>query len=185
MLHKDYQQLIRGEDGEEPIEAVGAPPQTEMDSYYYSGQPTNLADTASLPRRPRGTPWPTFTTPPCEEPTLRPELPTTIRTPETYPTHQEGSHITGPAYGALDRTAELLAQLLSGSKDLDRTSLCEAVRAKSGITEPLTNLAMASPSPGWTPLADDVKISRVSRLLPKVSCPCPFHPRARTVPIAE
>ena len=26
---------------------------------------------------------------------------------------------------------------------------------------------------------------RVSRLLPKVTCPSPFHPRARTVPIAE
>ena len=50
MLHKDYHQSIRGEDGEEPIEALGSPPQTDMDSYYYSGPPTDLADTASLPR---------------------------------------------------------------------------------------------------------------------------------------
>ena len=34
-------------------------------------------------------------------------------------------------------------------------------------------------------LAKDLKRSRVSRLLPKVTCPSPFHPHARTVPIAE
>ena len=56
MLHKDYHQSIRGEDGEEPIEALGSPPQSDMDSYYYSGPPTDLADTASLRRRPKGTP---------------------------------------------------------------------------------------------------------------------------------
>ena len=77
MLHKDYHQSIRGEDGEEPIKALGSPPQTDMDSYYYSGPLTDLADTASLPRRPRGTPWPTFTSPPCEEPTWRPVVPKT------------------------------------------------------------------------------------------------------------
>ena len=85
MLHKNYHQSIRGEDGEEPIEALASPPQTDMDSYYYSGPPTDLANTASLPRCPRGTPWPTFTTPSCREPTWRPELPTTARTPEAYP----------------------------------------------------------------------------------------------------
>ena len=34
-------------------------------------------------------------------------------------------------------------------------------------------------------LADDLRRSRVSRLLPKVTWPSPFHPRTRTVPIAE
>ena len=34
-------------------------------------------------------------------------------------------------------------------------------------------------------LAKDLKQSRVSRLLPKVTCPSPFHRRARTVAIAE
>ena len=34
-------------------------------------------------------------------------------------------------------------------------------------------------------LAVDLKRSRVSRLLPQVTCPSPFHPLARTVPIAE
>ena len=97
----------------------------------------------------------------------------------------EGLHIPGPAYGAVDSTAELLAKLLSGSKNLDVTALSEAVRAKLGITEPLTKPSMASASSGLTSLADDVKLSRVSRLLPKVTCPGPFHPRATTVPNAE
>ena len=109
MLHKDYHQSIRGEDDEEPIEALGSPAQSDMDSYYYSGPPTDLANTASLPRRQRVTPWPTFTTPPCPEPTWCAKLPTKTRTPEAYPAYVEGSHIPGPAYGALDRTAELLA----------------------------------------------------------------------------
>ena len=57
--------------------------------------------------------------------------------------------------------------------------------AKLGITEPLPKPALLSPSPGLSTVADDLKGSRVSRLLPKVTCPSPFHPRARTVPIAE
>ena len=39
--------------------------------------------------------------------------------------------------GLLDRTAELLAKLLSGSEHLDVTALSEAVKAELGITEPL------------------------------------------------
>ena len=90
-----------------------------------------------------------------------------------------------PTHGAVDRTAELLAKLLSASEDLDVTALSEAVKAKLGITEPLPKPALLSPSPGLSMSADDLKRSRVSRLLPKVTCPSPFHPRARTVPIAE
>ena len=61
----------------------------------------------------------------------------------------------------------------------------EAVKGKWGITEPLPKPAVLSPSPGLSTLADDLKRSRVSGLLPKVTCPSLFHPRARTVPIAE
>ena len=185
MLHENNHKSKRGEDGEEPIEALGSPPQTDMDSYYYSGPPTDLADTASLPRRLRGTPWPTFTTSPCQGPTGRAELPTRRRTPECYPEYVEGSHIRGPVYATLDRTAELLAKLLSGSEDRDVKALSQAVRVRLDSTEPLTKPAMASPSPGLTSLADDLKRSRVSRLLRKVTCPSPFHPGARSVPIAE
>ena len=97
----------------------------------------------------------------------------------------EESHFLGKTYGALDRTARLLAKLLSGLEDPDVTALSEAVKAKLAITEPLPNPALASPSPRMSTLADDLKPSRVSRLLPKVTCPSPFHPCARTVPIAE
>ena len=94
-LHEEYYKSVRGEDGEEPLEALGSPPHMDMGSYHYSGPPTDLADTVSLPRRPRGSAW-------------RPELPTTIRTPEVCPAYVEDSHLPGPTYGALDRTAELL-----------------------------------------------------------------------------
>ena len=172
LLHEEYYKSVQGEDGEEPLEALGSPPHTDIGSYLSSGPPTDLADTVSLPKRPRGSPW-------------RPEMSTTSRNPEVCPAYVEDSHLQGPIHGALDRTAELLAQLLSGSKDPDVTALSEAVRAKLGITEPLPRPALASPSPGLSTFADDLKRSRVSSLLPKVTCPSPFHPRARTVPIAE
>ena len=101
------------------------------------------------------------------------------------PAYVKAPHLPEPTHGALDRTAELLAKLLSGSEDPDVTALSEAVKAKLGITEPLPKPALASPSPGLSTLADDLLRSRVSRLLPKVTCPSPFIPRARTVPIAE
>ena len=68
---------------------------------------------------------------------------------------------------------------------VQRQALSEAVKAKLGITDPLSKPVLASSSPGLSKLAEDLKRSRVSRLLPKVTCPSPFHPRARTVPISE
>ena len=172
LLHEEYYKSVRGEDGEEPLEALGSPPHTNMGSYPYSGPPKDVADTLSLPRRPGGLAW-------------RPELPITRSSPEVCPAYVEESHSTGPTYGAFDRTPELLAKLLSGSEDPDVTALSEAVKARLGITEPLPNAALASSSPRLSTLAEDLKRSRVSGLLPKVICPSPFHPCARTVPIAE
>ena len=120
----------------------------------------------SLPRHPRRPVW-------------RPELPNTSRSPAKDP------HVAEPTCRALDRRDELLAKLLSGSEDPDVTALSEAVKAKLGINEALPQPALASPSPGLSTLAEDLKRSRASRLLPKVTCPSPFHPRVRTVPIAE
>ena len=34
MLQRDYRQSIGEKDGEEPMEAIESPPQTDMDSYY-------------------------------------------------------------------------------------------------------------------------------------------------------
>ena len=143
-----------------------------MGSFPYSGPSTDIADTVSLPRRPRVQEHPRA---------WHPDLPTTSRAPEKSldPLHPE------PTYGALDRTAKLLAKLLSGFEDPDVTALSEAVKAKMAITEPLPKPTLLAPSPGSSTLADDLKRSRVSRLLPKVTCPGPFHSRTRTVPIAE
>ena len=164
MLHEEYHKCTVGEDGEIPLDALGSPPQAEMGSFLYSGPCTDMADTISLPRRPRV----------HEQPRAwHPDV--AIMDPRRHE----------PTHGALHRTAELLAKLLSGSEDPDVTALSEAVKAKLGITEPLPKPALLSRSPGLSTLADDLKRSRVSWLLPKVSCPSPFHPRARTVPIAE
>ena len=141
-------------------------PYTDMCSYSYSGPPTDLVDTVSLRRQPRRPVW-------------RPELPNTSRSPV------KDLHLPEPTYGALDRTVELLAKLLSGSEDPDVTALSEAVKAKLGITEPLPQPALASPSPGLSTLAENPRRSRVSGLLPKVTCPSTFDPCARTIPIAE
>ena len=172
MLHEEYHKSTVGEDGEIPLDALGSPPQTEMGSFYYSGPSTDMADTVSLLRRPRVQEHPRA---------WHPDLPIAEMAPEESldPLRPELTH------GALDRTAELLANLLSGSEDPDVTALSDAVKAKLGIIEPLPKPALLSPSPGLSKLADDLKGSKVSRLLPKVTCPSPFHPRARTVPIAE
>ena len=168
MLQEEYHKSTVGEDGEILLDALGSLPQTEMGSFLYSWPSTDIADTVSLPRRPRVHEHPRE---------WHPDLPTTSRPPEKSldPLHPE------PTYGALDRTAGLL----SGSEDPDVTALSDAVKAKLGITEPLPKPALLSPSPRLSTLADDLKKWRVSRLLPKVTCPSPFHPRARTVPIAE
>ena len=169
ILHKEYYKSIGGEDGEEPLAVHGSRPRTDLGSYAHSGPPSDRAETASLPRRPR------------------PEYPCcpTRRAPEVGPTRVEEQHHPRPTYGALDHTAELLAKLLSGSEDPDLTALSEAIKAKLGIAEPLPKQELPSLSPGLSTLAEDLKRSRVSRLLPKVTCPSPFHPRARTVPMAD
>ena len=113
LLHEEYYMSVRGEDGEKSLEALGSPPHTNMGSYLYSGPPMDLADTVSLPRQPRGSPW-------------RPQLPSTSWSPEVCPANVEDSHLPGPTNGALDRTAELPAKLLSGSEDPDVTAQSEA-----------------------------------------------------------
>ena len=161
IMHEEYYKSIPGEDGEEPLAVHGSRPRTDLGSYAHSGPPS----TASLPRR------------------LRPEYPTP-RAPEVGPTRVEEHH-PRPTYGTLDQTAELLAKFLSGSEDPDVTALSEAIKAKLGIAEPLPKPEFLSLSPGLSTLAEDLKRSRVSGLLPKVTCPSPFHPRARTVPMAD
>ena len=172
MLHEEYHKSTVRDNGEIPLDALGSPPQTEMGSFLYSGPSTDMADTVSLPRQRRVHEHPRA---------WHPDLPITSMAPEKSldPLRAE------PTHGALDRTAESLVKLLSGLEDLDVTALSEAVKAKLGITEPLPKPALLSTSPGLSMLADDFKRSKVFRLLPKVTRPSPFHPRARTVQIAD
>ena len=171
ILHDEYYKSIRGEDGDEPLAVQASRPRTEVGSYTHSGPSSDRAETASLPRRPR----PEYPRACCPTP----------RAPKGGPTRVEEQHHPRPTYGALDHTAELLAKRPSGSEDPDVTALSEAVKAKLGIAEPLPKPELSSPSPGLSTLADDLKRSRVSRLLPKVTCPSSFPLRARTVPMAE
>ena len=46
------------------------------------------------------------------------------------PAYVKDPDLPEPTYGALDRTAELLAKLLSGSEGPDVTALSEAVKAE-------------------------------------------------------
>ena len=99
ILHEEYYKSIRGEDGEEPLAVHGSRPRTDLGSYAHSGPPSDRAETASLPRRPR----PEYPRARCPTP----------RAPEVGPTRAEEQHRPRPTYGALDHTAELLAKLLS------------------------------------------------------------------------
>ena len=56
------------------------------------------------------------------------------------------------------------------------TALSGAVKAKLGIAEPLPTPELSSPSPGLSTLAEDLKRSRVSMLLPKITYPSSFTP---------
>ena len=88
MLHEEYHKSTVGEDGEIPLDALGSPPRSETGCFVYSGPSTDMADTVSLPRRPRV----------HEHPRARhPDLPI------MDPLRSE------PTRGALDRTAERLA----------------------------------------------------------------------------
>ena len=134
MLNEEYHKSSVGEDGEIPLDALGSPPQTGMGSFLYSGPFTDMADTVSLPRQPRVYAHPRA---------WHPDLPITSMAPEKSldPLRPE------PTHGALDRTAECLAKLRSGSEDPDVTALSEAVKTKLGITERLPKPALPNPNP--------------------------------------
>ena len=73
MLHEEYHKSTVGEDGEVPLDALGSPPQTEVGCFLYSRPSTDMADTVSLPRRPKVDEHPRA---------WHPDLPTTSRAPE-------------------------------------------------------------------------------------------------------
>ena len=120
ILHEEYSKSIREEDEEEPLEVHGSRPRTDLGSYTHSGPPSDRAETASLPRRPR----PEYPRACCPTP----------RAPEVGPT-------------ALDHTAESLAKLLSGSEDPDVTALSEPLRQNWVLQNHYPNQSCPPPLP--------------------------------------
>ena len=85
---------------------------------------------------------------------------------------------------ALDETMELLSRVLrAGDEDPDLSALSAALKTKFGLSdlkEPPPTM-----SPGVDLLTRDVKSCRGIRSSPIDTCPNPFHPRVRIVPVCS
>ena len=84
----------------------------------------------------------------------------------------------------LDETMELLSRVLgAGDEDPDLSALSAALKTKLGLSD----LKKPPPtmSPGVEPLTRDVKSCRGIRSSPMDTCPSPFHPLVRTVPVCS
>ena len=84
----------------------------------------------------------------------------------------------------LDGTVELLSRVLgAGDKDHDLSALSAALKAKLGLSD------LKKPPPTMSPVVEvltrDVKSCRGIRSSPMETCPTPFLPRARTVPVCS
>ena len=91
--------------------------------------------------------------------------------------------MAAPGLG-LDDTMELLSRVLgAGDEGSDLTALSAALKTKLG----LSNLKKPAPtrSPGVELLTRDVKTCRGIRSSPMDTCPSPFHPPVRTVPVCS
>ena len=82
----------------------------------------------------------------------------------------------------LDETVELLSRVLgAGDEDPDLSALSAALKAKLGLSE--LKKPPSTMSPGVELLTRGVKSCRGMRSTPLDTCPSPFHPRVRTVPV--
>ena len=84
----------------------------------------------------------------------------------------------------LDETMELLSRVFgAGDEDPDLSALSAALKTKLGHSD----LKKPPPtmSPGVELLTRDVKRCRGIRSSPMDTCPSPFHPRVRTVPVCS
>ena len=83
---------------------------------------------------------------------------------------------------SLDETMELLSWVLgAGDEDPDLSALSAALKAKPGLSE--LKKPPSTMSPGVELLTRGVKSCRGIRSTPLDTCPSPFHPRVRTVPV--
>ena len=84
----------------------------------------------------------------------------------------------------LDETMELLSRGLgAGEEDLDLSALSAKLKAKLGLSDP--KQPPTTMSPGVELLTRDVKSCRGIRSSPMDTCPSPFHPCVRTVPVCS
>ena len=82
----------------------------------------------------------------------------------------------------LDETMELLSRVLgAGDEDPDLSALSAALKAKLRLSE--LKKPPSTMSPGVELLTRGVKTCRGIRSTPLDTCPSPFHPRVRTVPV--
>ena len=84
----------------------------------------------------------------------------------------------------LHETMELLSRVLGArEEDPDLSALSAALKTKLGLSD----LKKPPPtmSPGVELLTMDVKSCRGIRISPMDTCPSPFHPRVRTVPVCS
>ena len=93
------------------------------------------------------------------------------------------SRMAGPKLG-LDKTMELLFRVLgAGDEDPDLSALSAALKTKSGLSDlkkpPLTM------SPGTQLLTRNVRSCTGIRSSPMDTCPSPFHPRVRSLPVCS
>ena len=91
------------------------------------------------------------------------------------------SRMAAPKLG-LNETMELLSRVLgAGDEDPDLSALSAALKAKLGLSE--LKKPPSTMSPGVELLTRGVKTRRGIRSTPLDTCPSPFRPRVRTVPV--
>ena len=84
----------------------------------------------------------------------------------------------------LDETMELLSRVLgAGDEDPDLSALSAAVKTKLGLSN--WKKSPSTMSPGVELLTRDVKSCGGIRSSPMDTCPSPFHPCVRTVPVCS
>ena len=140
------------------ISATTSNDSSEWEEDWISREPTPSLPSRPRPLSPRGV---------CPEP---------VRVERGLP-----ARMAAPKLG-VDETMELLSRVLgAGDEDPDLSALSAALKAKLGLSE--LKKPPSTMSPGVELLTRGVKRCRGIRSTPLDTCPSPFHPRVRTVPV--
>ena len=150
-----------GERFEAPYGEISA--STSNDSSEWEVDWISREPTPSLPSRPR-------------PPSPRGVCPEPVRVEKGLPSRMAAPKLR------LDETMELLSRVLgAGGEDPDLSALSAALKAKLGLSE--LKKPPSTMSPGVELLTRGVKSCRGIRSTPLDTCPTPFPPRVRTVPV--